>query len=147
MTVNLTAKIFGVDTFEGSEEHQGSEVIKKGRLFDIFEANIESSGLRGLIETVRMDSVAASVRFPDGKADMLFIDGDHTGEGCYRDLLAWGPKLKTGGIFLGHDFCQGGVTWAVVEYIRNKDLCITLLGAPPDSGFMYQIHSRSEFLR
>ena len=36
LTGNLTARIFGVDTFEGSEEHQGAEVIKKGRLFDIF---------------------------------------------------------------------------------------------------------------
>src|SRR5208283_2599007 len=147
LTGNLTARIFGVDTFEGSEEHQGAEVIKKGRLFDIFEANIESSGLRGLIQPVRMDSVEASANFPNGKTDMLFIDGDHTQEGCYRDLLAWGPKLKPGGIFLGHDLCQGGVTRAVVEYVRNKDLCVTLLGTPPGSGFMYQIHSRSEFLR
>jgi hypothetical protein len=33
----------------------------------------------------------------------MFIDGDHTFEGVTRDLLAYFPRLRKGGIILLHD--------------------------------------------
>ncbi len=34
----------------------------------------------------------------------MFIDADHTYEGCKADILAWAPKVKDGGWISGHDF-------------------------------------------
>jgi hypothetical protein len=42
--------------------------------------------------------------FPDGSLDLVFIDGDHSYDACKADILAWGPKLKAGGILSGHDY-------------------------------------------
>lgn len=38
--------------------------------------------------------------------DFLFIDGDHSEKGVEGDILAWLPKLKSGGIISFHDYIQ-----------------------------------------
>ena len=51
---------------------------------------------RGLSE-----EVAATIK-PD--LDLLFIDGDHSYNGCRTDVLCWLPRLKKGGTFVLHDY-------------------------------------------
>lgn len=57
---------------------------------------------------------------PDLPLDLLFIDGDHSYEGCSSDLAIWAPKVKTGGLILVHDAdCPGsfpGVRQAINDY-------------------------------
>lgn len=36
--------------------------------------------------------------------DLVFIDGDHSYNGCKGDILAWLPNIKPGGIMAVHDF-------------------------------------------
>ena len=38
------------------------------------------------------------------KAEMVFIDGDHSYNGCKGDILAWLSNIKPGGIMAVHDF-------------------------------------------
>lgn len=40
---------------------------------------------------------------PSAQLDFLFIDGDHTYEGCLFDLKHWGIVLKQGGLLAMHD--------------------------------------------
>lgn len=40
---------------------------------------------------------------PDGSLDFAFIDADHTAPSVRKDILAWRPKVKPGGMLLGHD--------------------------------------------
>ena len=77
----------------------------------------------------RMDSVEASRHFPDGYFDWIYIDADHSYNGCKRDLESWYPKLKKGGLFCGHDYLNGiipagdfGVKSAVDEFISGKNV-------------------------
>jgi hypothetical protein len=51
-----------------------------------------------------MDSVAAANTFPDRSLDFVYLDGDHSLKGCTRDIVAWAPKVKAGGILAGHDY-------------------------------------------
>lgn len=37
-------------------------------------------------------------------ADLIFIDGDHSYEGCIGDLLAWSPHVKRDGLLAIHDY-------------------------------------------
>lgn len=38
------------------------------------------------------------------KVDFVFVDGDHTFEGCYNDALVWYKHLKPKGIMAFHDY-------------------------------------------
>jgi hypothetical protein len=66
--------------------------------------------------------------------DMIYIDGDHSYEGCKRDLLAAFKKVKKGGWIMGHDYEQNfiktknkydfGVKKAVDEFCKKHNLQI-----------------------
>jgi hypothetical protein len=48
----------------------------------------------------------AALRFPNSRFDFIYIDGyAHTGQDGGRTLRDWFPKLKSGGLFAGHDYC------------------------------------------
>lgn len=51
-----------------------------------------------------MDSVQAASEFADRSLSFVYIDGDHSYEGCRRDILAWAPKVMRGGVIAGHDY-------------------------------------------
>jgi len=45
------------------------------------------------------------------KVDMVFIDADHSYEGCKGDILAWLPNIKAGGILAIHDYKKSKLTY------------------------------------
>lgn len=53
---------------------------------------------------IRKESKHAVELFDDGHFDFIFIDGDHSYDGCLMDIELWLPKLAKGGIFGGHDW-------------------------------------------
>lgn len=57
-----------------------------------------------VINAIRSDSVEASKTYADQSLDFVFIDGDHSYEGCKRDIIAWLPKMKPNSIIAGHDY-------------------------------------------
>ena len=61
-------------------------------------------------------------KIPDGSLDFLYIDSTHTYEGVFKDLTLYFPKVKTGGIIAGHDYCMAwqGVMRAVDEFFGHK---------------------------
>jgi hypothetical protein len=64
---------------------------------------------------------------PDASLDFVFIDADHSYEGCKRDIEMWSRKVKPGGLLSGHDygntdFEDFGVTRAVDEFARGHKL-------------------------
>ncbi len=72
-------------------------------------------------------------QFSDEYFDFIYIDGDHSYEGCKKDLDLYYPKLKEGGFFGGHDFTGSpkslrkkgfGVQKAACEFLteHNKKL-------------------------
>lgn len=46
------------------------------------------------IEVIKDFSVEASKQFDDEFFDWIFIDADHSYEGCKEDMIHWYPKLK-----------------------------------------------------
>jgi hypothetical protein len=58
---------------------------------------------------------------------MIYIDGDHDYIGIKNDLINYYPKLKTGGIFAGHDYTEDcGVPLAVNEFLDEKNLKLSV---------------------
>lgn len=63
----------------------------------------------------------AASQFQDESVDAVFVDGDHSYQGCSRDMAAWWPKLKPGGWMSGHDY-GFGVEEAVNNFCRTWNL-------------------------
>ena len=61
-------------------------------------------------------------RFEDNTIDLLYIDGDHSFDGCYNDLKNWYPKLKTGGFILNDDYSWETVKNAVEEFGTKNNI-------------------------
>jgi len=119
-------KLFCVDTFRGSEEHQ-SEL--QGRYFrEDFEKTLAPYRGRYVIHEGMSHEVA--VQFEDNSLDYVWIDASHDYLNVKRDVEVWTPKLKLGGLLLGHDYPEptdpnGGfeeLTRAVNETVRDSSL-------------------------
>lgn len=50
------------------------------------------------------DSINASKCFDNKSIDFVFIDGAHDYASVCKDIRAWLPKVKKGGIIAGHDY-------------------------------------------
>jgi len=60
-------------------------------------------------------------RYPEIKTfDLLFIDGDHSYEGCTDDLENWFPLLEPGGHLVLHDSYHGSPVMEAVEDFRRR---------------------------
>lgn len=69
-------------------------------------------------------SFDAVKRFPDEYFDLIYIDADHSYEGCLRDIIDWYPKIKKGGFLIGDDYvikqlAKTGVTFGVIEAVNE----------------------------
>lgn len=131
---NKTPKVYAVDTWLGSQEHNNHTILKDDALYNTFLKNIAPLG--GLIAPVRLDSISAAAIFEDSSIDFLFLDASHQYEDVKRDIVAWYPKIKPGGTFAGHDVDGGwpGVNRAIDESLELKGYRIP----PPGKWFEKQ---------
>ena len=91
-----------IDTFKGSPEHQSTMKTMKKSLYDICKEQI--APVSDYVNIIKGDSVEVSSRYEDESLDFVFIDGDHSYDGVTRDIKAYWPKVRIGGIISGHDY-------------------------------------------
>jgi len=71
------------------------------------------------VKILHMEFQEAINLFPDEYFDFIYIDGyAHTGQNDGLTLRQWYPKLKSGGIFAGHDYCPK--RWPKTVHQVNK---------------------------
>jgi len=105
--INSGKKIefYAVDHFQGSREHQNNEIVTSNRLKEECYKNLEP--LMGVVRMLPVSSLEAAKMFADGSIDFIYIDGSHEYDELKSDIIAWGPKVKTGGIIAGDDYGVG----------------------------------------
>lgn len=117
---NKSLRIWCVDTWKGCSAvpvQMKDSAVQTDTLYELFLSNIES--LRDIITPIRGDSAASAHNFPDNYFDAVFIDASHEYENVKADIAAWYPKVKSGGIFAGHDYPGfPGVVQAVHEFLN-----------------------------
>lgn len=123
---NKDIKFYAIDTWEGSKENINPSSIyfmsNINQLYNIYQNNISS--VSSYITSIRSDSIKSAELFIDKSVDIAFIDACHEYECVYKDIKAWLPKIKAGGILAGHDYNHGwpGVNIAVNELLGEKNI-------------------------
>ena len=112
--------LFAVDNWDNAETERRERVHARSVEWHCRNA---LANYRAII--IKMDSVEASKYIADESLDFVFIDGDHSYEGVKRDMHAWVPKVREGGIVSGHDYYvfpnsgNDGVVRAVDEFVAE----------------------------
>ena len=128
-----------VDTWPGSAQHGRTPGGPLGTVA-LYEQAMEWTAFAQHRRTVHeCDSVVAAERITDGSLDFVFIDADHRYEAVLRDLAAWWPKIRVGGLFCGDDYQNDdrldterghmlcGVKRAVDEFLEQLGLLDQLM--------------------
>lgn len=98
--------LIGVDSYvEYIDEVHGYSVSKEVSLLNkkIAEGRIAKSGHQQRIKLVFKDSFDFAETVQDGSVDIVFLDKNFSAEQTELDVIAWYPKVNTGGILCGHD--------------------------------------------
>jgi predicted O-methyltransferase YrrM len=72
------------------------------------------------VAIIYQDSGSFSRILPDEHLNFVFIDGDHSYAATTNDIICYWPKVKSGGIFAGHDINLKGVHDAVMNFFGEK---------------------------
>lgn len=110
------ARIYAIDPHAGND--RGPQEIdgyqdEAALDHEVFQANLESAGVRDRVSYVRRFSHAAHDDVPGG-IDVLHIDGAHRFGPARADIRDWGDRVVPGGVMIIHDsFSSVGVTLAI----------------------------------
>ena len=102
-------KLFAIDHFKGNKNKEHIYKINNEDLSDlkgIFLEHINKFELEGYVNLIDKPSHEASKEIKDNSVRLIFIDGDHSGEGVLNDIVSYKKKLKKNSIIIFDDYNQ-----------------------------------------
>ena len=130
LSVACPGPVYAVDHFRGTgvDEVDGVEDV-----FRYFLKDELSTGKVTLLISEAWKGAEILGAKINGGIDMLFIDAGHQYEDVKRDITAWLPWMRKGGLICGHDYNHAGgwpgVAKAVDELIPDATLRVVSLWA------------------
>ncbi len=120
-------RVIAVDHFKGSSEHQKGgheetcEIVTEGSTFGTFQNNVALFQLGDTVTPLSGSSEDVSGSY-DGRARLLFIDGDHSYDGTKADFNAWESRVQKHGIICFHDYQNSHYLDGVTRFIDSEIL-------------------------
>jgi len=143
---NLRGRLFAIDTyvpkFPWPPFHYSCIVDPKSVIADA----VESAGFSDIIHLIESDSKSAASNFDSwlghDEIDLLFIDGDHSIDGCRADFELYAPRVAVGGYIIFHDIfpkhCgHEGPRFVLDNFILNslgQYQCVEIATTPANFG-------------
>ena len=93
-------------------------------LYEIYCHNLTEAGVRTDVFDLQGVSWEQAAFFDDNTLDFCFIDAGHDKESVLKDLKAWYPKVRVGGVLAGHDIHHIDVAEALLEVFPDKQVTI-----------------------
>lgn len=129
-------KIYAVDSWIGFPR----EIYRETRnVYEQFLSNIAHAGVSNWTVPIRSTSLSAARRFSEYgiKADLIYIDADHSYKAVYSDIEAWSAHLKEGGILCGNLFSKHGESNTIQRAI--EDYCEKQGKTASFEGYLWRI--------
>ena len=108
-----------IDPYEPYEDNDG--VYRVDFSYGKEKAVKVLDGYNGLIRWHFTSSDEACKYVPDDSLEFVYIDGNHSYDFVWNDIHNYLPKVKSGGILGGHDYCSlsPSVIAAVTDFIEE----------------------------
>ena len=90
------------------------------------------------VKMLEMTSESALSVVKDDELDFIFIDGAHDYDSVLFDCTNWWSKVRTGGLFSGHDYQLDGVNRAVTEFREKMNITTPLQFCHENVWFWYK---------
>lgn len=101
-------KLIGVDKWEPYVDTIGGTLVRDQKQIEFIRNSainfIHWSGCSDRAEVLEMDTVRAAEEYEDLSMDFVFFDAHLSQEQLQDEMFAWYPKIKEGGLVLGHDY-------------------------------------------
>jgi predicted O-methyltransferase YrrM len=116
------AKVIAVDLFDDVTHYTGTLYEQDARnLTEMFDRNMKSAGVHKMVRKIKGNSWDVAKKVKDNSVDLVFIDAEHTYDSVTKDIKAYLPKVKKGGIISGHDALQKQVISAVYDFFGKAE--------------------------
>lgn len=107
--------VTAVDNWTGHDPASNGSLEVTAATEDVFNTFLDNVGHFPNLHVMQMSSADAADEYGTQTADMVFIDAEHTYEGCKADIAKWAPKARK--LIALHDYSAAwqGVMQAVNE--------------------------------
>jgi predicted O-methyltransferase YrrM len=122
-----SGRVIAIDPFNCFGDQESAKIYDQTKgeapLIEQFRRNMATRGVLARVDAWQGTSGDFLERIAGvGGIDLLFIDGDHSIEGCDFDFRHYSPHLKPGGYLMFHDFdktrAELGPTWVIDQRVR-----------------------------
>jgi len=118
-----------IDLFEGDTGSRKTKADVANRDGSMIEAKCREnlSPVSDYVNIIKGDAIELADAYEDNSIDFLYVDDYHETEHVYKELVAWWPKIKAGGVLAGDDYVVKGnngmqVIRAVDRFTEGTDL-------------------------
>jgi hypothetical protein len=118
---NKKIKYDAIDCFAPTKEFGKLSQI----IYEEAKLNLKPLTDLSMVNLIKSHSLDIVDKYKNESLSLCFIDGSHEYEDVKADLIAWLPKVKSGGILAGHDYdnpIHPGVYKAANEILGKENI-------------------------
>lgn len=102
---NWGGKLLMVDVWRELPHQEYDDASNHREHIDAYSQSMENiKGFEDRAYMMRMKGEHACDFIQDESLDFIYIDANHTYDAVKQDLKLWYPKIKSGGLVMGHDY-------------------------------------------
>lgn len=102
---NWNGKLYMIDVWRELSDSEYTDASNNRDSMAIYESAMKNiDGFEDKTFMLRMRGELAKDLFVDESLDFVYIDANHSYDSVKRDIEDWYPKVKKGGLVMGHDY-------------------------------------------
>ena len=120
-------KLIGIDKWEPyKDDIGGGNFVRDQKQIEFIRNTainfIHWSGCSDRATILEMDTIEAAEKYEDQTMDFVFFDAHLSREQLENEMWAWYPKIKKGGLVMGHDYHTRETRHAVLAFREQNNI-------------------------
>ena len=119
------AHVWGVDPWDLPQHDPVKPKFRDSKQRRLANSHVRGAGVARGVTLVQNFSVPEGLNWSGPEIGFIYIDGDHTYDGCLADWNAWRPHLTTDAVIAFDDYCDSrhpGVKQVVDQLVAEGQI-------------------------